>query len=272
MKFEMVTDRIGAEVSGIDLAEVDDTTAAVLDHALAEHGVLFFRDQKLTPTEHMTFGARLGELHLHPYERNLGGEHEAVIVLDSENYRTKGKDPVPWHHDATFEKRPPRGSILRAVELPPVGGDTLWADMYAAYEGLSSKLQRFVDGLDALHDASHIFGAKVAEGRGRPDAQTTMNANVHPVVATHPVSGRKALFVNANFTTAIVDMSRRESDALLAVLTHTVHSPDIQVRLRWRPGTVAMWDNRCTQHYAVGGYDGRRVMQRVTFLGPEPTR
>ena len=99
-----------------------------------------------------------------------------------------------------------------------------------------------------------------------------MNANVHPVVATHPVSGRKALFVNANFTTAIVDMSRRESDALLAVLTHTVHSPDIQVRLRWRPGTVAMWDNRCTQHYAVGGYDGRRVMQRVTFLGPEPTR
>lgn len=272
MKIERVTDRIGAEVTGVDLADVDDATVSALDRALADHGVLFFRDQDLTPAEHLAFGARFGELHLHPYERNLGGDHQAVIVLDSANYRTKGKDPVPWHHDATFEARPPRGSILRAVDLPEVGGDTLWADMYAAYEGLSSKLQRFVDELDAVHDASHIFGRRVAEGRARPDAETTMTANVHPVVATHPVSGRKALFVNANFTTGIVDLARRESDAVLGVLFQTVHNPDIQVRLRWTPGTVAMWDNRCTQHYAVGGYTGRRVMQRVTFLGPAPTR
>lgn len=272
MKIDKVTSRIGAEVTGVDLRAVTDDAVARLDEALAEHGVLFFREQDLTPAEHMAFGARLGELHLHPYERNLGGEHQAVIVLDSANYRTKGQDPVPWHHDATFEERPPRGSILRAIELPDVGGDTLWADMYAAYEGLSSKLQRIVDDLDAVHDAAHIFGARVAEGRAKPDAETTMNATVHPVAATHPVSGRKALFVNANFTTSIVGLSRRESDALLAVLNQTVHNPDIQVRLRWSPGTVAMWDNRCTQHYAVGGYHGRRVMQRVTFLGPPPTR
>lgn len=272
MKFERVTDRIGAEVTGIELADVDDAAAADLDRALAQYGVLFFRAQALTPDQHIALGSRFGELHVHPYERNLGGDHEAVIVLDSENYRTKGKDPVPWHHDATFEVRPPRGSILRAIEIPEVGGDTLWADMYAAYDGLSSKTQRFIDDLDAIHDASHIFGARVAEGRGKPDAQSTMNASVHPVVATHPVSGRKALFVNANFTTAIVDMPKREGDALLGMLHQTVKDPDIQVRLRWAPGTVAMWDNRCTQHYAVGGYGSRRVMQRVTFLGPPPTR
>lgn len=272
MEFDRVTDRIGVEVRGIDLADLDEGDIAALDLALADHGVLFFRGQDITPDDHIAMGAAFGELHIHPYEHNLGGDHQAVIVLDSQNYRTKGRDPVPWHHDATFEPRPPRGSILRAIELPEVGGDTLWADMYAAYDGLSSKLQRIIDELDATHDATHIFSQRVADKRSRPDAETTMTASVHPVVATHPVSGRRALFVNANFTTGIVDMRPKESEALLAVLFATVQNPDIQVRLRWAPGTVAMWDNRCTQHYAVGGYTGRRVMQRVTFLGPPPAR
>jgi taurine dioxygenase len=144
--------------------------------------------------------------------------------------------------------------------------------MYAAYESLSSKLQRFIDELDAVHDATASFGRRVAEGRAREDASTDMTRNVHPVVAVHPVSGRKALFVNRVFTEAIEGMSAKESGHLLELLFQTVHVPDTQVRLRWRPGTVAMWDNRCTQHYAVGGYTGRRVMQRVTFLGPEPKR
>ncbi len=273
MQFEKVTDVIGAEVHDIDLrAPLDDTTVIALDRALAEHGVLFFRDQQLGPAQHRDFGARFGELHLHPYERNLGGDLATVLVLDSENYKEKGRNPVPWHHDATFEKRPPRGSVLRAVQLPDVGGDTVWSSMYAAYDSLSSKLQRFVDELDAVHDATASFGRRVAEGRARDDAQTSMTRNVHPVVAVHPVSGRKALFVNRVFTESIAGMGAAESAHLLELLFRTVHVPDAQVRLRWRPGTVAMWDNRCTQHYAVGGYTGRRVMQRVTFLGPEPER
>lgn len=273
MELSPVTNSIGAEVTGVDLTQPLSAGLVLdLDRALAEHGVLFFRDQHVTPRQQLDFGACLGELHVHPYEHNLGGQLEAVLVLDSERYRSKGKTPVPWHTDATFEQRPPRGSVLRAVELPPVGGDTLWANMYAAYESLSSRMQRFLDDLDAVHDAGATFGGRLREGRVRDDAVTEMRSTVHPVVTAHPVSGRKVLFVNRQFTSHIVDLSSSESDRILEHLFHTVHAPDIQVRLRWRPGTVAVWDNRCTQHYAVGGYEGRRVMNRVTFLGPPPKR
>ena len=140
MRFDKVTDTIGADVVGVDLsAPLSDAEVAELDRAVAEHGVLFFHDQHLAPEGHVAFGARFGELHLHPYERNLGGDLEPVIVLDSENYRDRGGASVPWHADATFERRPPRGSVLRAVELPEVGGDTLWASTYAAYDALSPR-------------------------------------------------------------------------------------------------------------------------------------
>ena len=271
MRITPVTTTIGAEVSDVDLAaNLSADEVRKLDKAVAEHGVLFFRDQQLVPDEQLAFGGAFGELFVHPYERNLGGAYEPVMLLESDGFGASNAPKIPWHTDATFETNPARISILRAVELPPVGGDTLWASAYATYEGLSSRMQRFVDELDALHDAAGAFGTRVAGGRTRADGEREMRTAVHPVVIRHPVSGTKALYVNGIFTTELVELSRAESAALLSVLLEAVHDPSLQVRLRWEPGTVAMWDNRCTQHAAAGGYEGRRVMHRVMVMGAPP--
>jgi taurine dioxygenase len=273
MQVAPVTDVIGAEISGVDLSqpltgqEVDE-----LESRLTHHGVLFFRDQHLTPEAMQDFARRLGVIDVHPYERNLGGALEGVTVLDAHVLGGGRAPAVPWHTDATFLPAPPRASILQAVEIPPVGGDTLWASTYATYDALSSKMQRFVDDLDALHDATPSFGARAARGSLREDAVEEMTKTVHPVVATHPVTGRRTLFVNQVFTTAVEGLSRTESAALLRLLFELVNDPGAQVRLRWQPGTVAMWDNRCTQHAAVSGYEGRRLMHRVTLQGTVPSR
>jgi taurine dioxygenase len=273
MNITPATSIIGADVSDIDLATpLAKAEVEQLDRALAKHGVLFFRDQHLGPDEHLAFGERFGELHVHAYERNLGGAHEAVMLLESDGFGGTNAPKIPWHTDATFEANPPRISILRAVEVPPFGGDTLWASTYAAFEGLSSRMQRFVDGLDALHSAAQVFRTRVAAGRGRVDAEQEMRSAVHPVVIRHPVSGRKGLYVNGIFTSGMCELSDDESDAILRMLLETVHDPGLQVRLRWEPGTVAMWDNRCTQHAAAGGYEGRRVMHRVMTMGTPPAR
>jgi taurine dioxygenase len=273
MHIRPVTTTIGAEVSDIDLAlPLSADEARLLDKAVAEHGVLFFRDQRLTPDQQLAFGAVFGALHVHPYERNLGGAHEAVMVLESDGFGGATAPKVPWHADATFETNPPRLSILRAVETPVVGGDTLWASTNAAYEGLSSPMQRFVDELEAVHEAAGAFGARVAAGQARADSVQEMRTAVHPAVIRHPLSGSKALYVNGIFTTKLADLGRAESAALLGVLLETVHDPSLQVRLRWEPGTIAMWDNRCTQHAAAGGYEGRRIMHRVMAMGAPPAR
>jgi len=175
MQITPVTTTIGAEVSDIDLAApLSSDEARQLDKAVAEHGVLFFRDQALTPDEHLAFGAALGELHVHPYERNLGGAREPVMLLESDGFGGSKAPKVPWHTDATFETNPPRISILRAVEIPSVGGDTLWASTYAACEGLSSRMQGFVDELDAVHEAAGVFGRRVAADSTRVDAEREM--------------------------------------------------------------------------------------------------
>ena len=273
MKVEMVTDVIGAEVSGLDLSEpLAPETVLALDRALAEHGVLFFRDQHITPRQQLDFGGHFGELHFHPYSPNLGGDLQQVILLDSANYGPTGERRLSWHADATFEPRPPRGSILHAVEVPPVGGDTLWASLYAAYDSLSSRFQRMIDDLEAVHDSTMPFGDRAKERAAREGTTLEMKTCVHPVVTVHPVTGRKTIFVNRAFTTHIVGLSPTESSRILDLLYQSADVPDFTCRLRWEPGTVAMWDNRCTYHHAVGGYSGRRVMHRVTFLGPEPKR
>lgn len=271
LDIQRMTSTIGARVSGIDLAErqpqgvIDE-----IDWAVAEHGVLFFDGQHdLTPSAQRDFGARFGELWVHPWVKNVGPECPEVIVLTSETLPGTGHDSVRWHADATFDEHPPRGSILRAVELPAKGGDTLWASMYAAYDALSSKLQSFLDGLHAEHE-SDSFRRLMAEGKAREDAPAEMTTSVHPVVATHPVTGRRALFVNVIFTKRIVELRQLESDRLLALLFEHIKCPDFQVRLAWQPGAVAFWDNRATQHYVVGDYTERRVMHRVTIRGDRP--
>jgi taurine dioxygenase len=273
MEASPVTSVIGAEISGVDLAQqLSDSEVSQLERLLAEHGVLFFRDQDLTPEAHVAFASRMGEIDVHPYEQNLGGELEGVTVLDA-LVLGRGRAPaVPWHTDATFLAAPPRASILRAIEVPPVGGDTLWASTYATYEGLSSRLQRLIDDLEAVHDAGPHFAARSARGDLRSDAPTEIFQTVHPVVTTHPVTGRLVLYVSGGFTTSIEGLPRAEGQALLKMLLDRVNDPGTQVRLRWQPGTVAIWDNRCTQHAAVAGYEGSRVMHRVTLKGTEPKR
>lgn len=270
LKLERLTGAAGAEVHDFDLGE--DHDQAVIDElnlAVAEHGVLFFRDQDITPEQHRAFGARFGQLYIHPFVRNMGPELPEIMVLAPENLPNSGTKSIRWHADATFEPCPPRGSILRAVELPELGGDTLWANMHAAYETLSSHMQRFLEGLHGVHE-SDSFQKLIAMGRAVEDAPDEMTATEHPVIATHPVTGRKTLFVNVIFTRAIAELSETESDRILSFLLEHLKSPDFQVRLRWRPGTVAFWDNRATQHYAVCDYTGRRAMHRVTILGDRP--
>lgn len=261
---------LGAEVSGIDLsADLDDATIAAIEGALVDNLVLFFRDQPLTPERHVALGRRFGELHVHPLAPNLGPELPEIIALDTSNNR----NPVEWHSDATFEECPPLGSILHALEIPPLGGDTVWASMYAAYDALSAPMQELVDPLYAIHDSSMTFGAG---GRNKTftldKSRTAQRQARHPVVRTHPVTGRKALFVNFQFTSHIDGMHPHESRALLDFLLHHVTQATFQVRLTWQPHTVAMWDNRATQHYVTADYGGtgRRYMHRVTVLGDRP--
>jgi len=259
---------LGAEVSGIDLTRpLDEATFDALHAAWMTHQVLFFREQEITLDQHKAFARRFGDLHVHPVLQQLKAQgHPEVVVLES-------NDAAPfvaseWHSDVTFERRPPLGSVLHAVQVPPAGGDTMWASMYAAYDALSGEMQRVLSSLRAVHDGGGfraIATADQAETLER-DARAT-----HPVVRTHPVTARKALFVNATFTKGIEGMHPKEGRALLRFLFEHIASPEFSCRFRWRPNSIAMWDNRCTQHRVIAdAATAHRRMQRITICGDEP--
>jgi taurine dioxygenase len=263
-----VAGALGAEVSGVDLARpLDDVAQKEIHDAWMRHQVLFFRDQQLSLDEHKEFGRRFGELHVHPVLQPLAAQgHPEIVVLESDAKRPYVAEA--WHSDVTFERRPPLGSILRAVVVPDAGGDTMWSSMYAAYEALSDSMQRLLGELRAHHDGGRFQRIATDEQKRRlaEDGATT-----HPVVRTHPVTGRKGIFVNSAFTRRIEGVKPRESQALLAFLFDHVGSPEFTCRLRWRPGTIAMWDNRCTQHRVVSdNLKAHRRMERVTLCGDEP--
>ena len=264
-----LTAAIGAEVIGVKLAdELDDDTVAALRRAWLDHLVLFFRAQPMTDEQHLAFALRFGPMSISPLATRYQ-ECPSVTVLDQVSPKGEGADE--WHSDNTFMARPPMGSILRAVQLPPVGGDTCFASMYAAYEGLSPDLRRLVDGLRAVHDITKPMRKAIAAGHTTLDLSETQARwppVEHPVVVTHPETGRRALFVNRNSTTRLVGLNERENDVLLPFLLDHVRSPEFQCRFQWAPDSVAFWDNRCVQHYAVADYDERRVMHRVTVDGP----
>ncbi len=262
-----VTPTCGAEVQGIDLSlRFDDAQIRAVHEALAEHGVLFFRDQQLAPEQQKAFGRRFGELHLHPaWPRLLPGHPEVMEIYTDENSkRIAGED---WHSDVSCDPEPPLGTILYMVEVPPVGGDTLFASMYAAYEALSEPMKRMLEGMTALHDGESTYRGRyegAAERESYPSAE-------HPVFRTHPVSGRKALFVNRIFTRRILQLPKHESDAILEMLFRHCETPEFQCRFRWQPGSVAFWDNRCVQHHALWDYfPHRRRGHRVTIKGDKP--
>lgn len=267
---------IGAQVSGVSLAEpIADDTRDALEAALLRHHVLFFEDQPVTPLQQRALAARFGALHIHPIYPHVADVPE-IIVLDTDADNLPDNDN--WHTDVTFIQTPPMGALLSARQLPPTGGDTLWASGIVAYEALSAAYRTLLDGLTAEHDMVKSFPAhrfaRTPDERVRWDAARVANPPVvHPVVRRHPVSGRLGLFVNQGFTTRILELSAAESDSTLALLFAHVARPEFTVRWRWKLGDLAFWDNRLTQHYACADYlPYRRVMHRATILGDRPYR
>ncbi len=268
---EPMAPTIGAVVAGVSMAdELDRETFAELNRALLEWKVLFFRKQNLTHPQHAAFARNWGELESHPFARVRSDQPDEPEVLRLE----KGPDVVGrenlWHSDVTWRLCPSLGSILRAIELPAVGGDTLFCDMSAAYDCLSDEVKQYVDGMFAVHDWITTFGRGMdpaTRDRLRPD----FPAVEHPVVRTHPETGRKMLYVNIAFTQHIVGLSQADSDELLAYLYRQASFPEYQCRFKWASGDVAFWDNRSTQHYASSDYfPQRRVMDRITIVGDRP--
>jgi taurine dioxygenase len=268
-----MTPTIGAEVRGVDLARpVDDVLRAELHRALLEWKVLVFRDQDITREQHRAFAALWGELDEHPFFKLVYGsqsESDVDVVTLAKGDALPGLENE-WHADVTWDATPPMGAVLRAVEIPPVGGDTLWLDVAAAYDCLPDDLRVRLDGLTAVHDWRTTFGAAMA-----PEQVEALSERFppveHPVVRIHPETGRRTLFVNRIFTQHVVGLDRDESDRLLAELHRRIDRPEHQCRLRWAPGTVAFWDNRATQHYAASDYFPQvRVMDRISIGGDVP--
>ncbi|MGE0309891.1 MAG: taurine dioxygenase [Acidimicrobiia bacterium] len=272
LELDLLSPTIGAEVRGIDLADtLDDKTVLQLTEALVEHKVLFFRDQHITQAQHIAFAARFGALEVHPFSPHREGFPEIMVLSHGEAKMPVGSiGENVWHSDVTWREIPSMASVLRAVVVPEIGGDTLWADMYAAFEGMSDRLQRYVDGMTALHDFMPSFGPFIPKDKWA-EMRERFPVVEHPVVRVHPATGRKLLFVNRSFTTQIVGLPREESDALLSYLFAQAARPEYQCRFRWRKDSIAMWDNRATQHYAVKDYwPQQRTMERVTIIGDRP--
>ncbi|MEE8079619.1 MAG: TauD/TfdA family dioxygenase [Pseudomonadales bacterium] len=243
---------LGAEIRGVDLATPSAEDIADIKALLLENLVIFFPDQVISVDEHVELGRQFGPLEGHPNLKNPYTQHPELFELAASH----GGVADEWHTDITFRKEPALMYVLHMVKCPPSGGDTMWTSLYRAYEELSPPLQELCEGLSALHDAlPHNHPEQMA---------------VHPVVRVHPETGRKALYVNEHFTRRIVEMNATESDAILRHLTRWVSNPRFTVRYHWQEGTIAMWDNRCTQHFVLNDFEGERVIQRVTVMGDKP--
>jgi taurine dioxygenase len=261
-----LTPIIGAEIEGVDLAKpLAPAQEAEVHRALAEHCVIFFRDQHMTPQDQAAFGRLFGDLDVHPAAPHMEGMPEVMIIAADENSRRANGEG--WHSDVSCEPEPPMGTILYVKECPPEGGDTLFASMYAAYEALSDRLKTYLDGLTAIHDGEHVYRGLYEGVQDKP----VYPRAVHPVVRTHPVTGRKCLFVNRGFTTRLVGVPADESAAILRYLYEHMENPLFQCRFRWQQNSVAFWDNRCVQHRAMWDYwPQRRYGNRVTVSGDKP--
>jgi taurine dioxygenase len=261
-----LTPQIGAEIHGVDLSQaLDDAVLDQVRQALWQHGVIFFRDQHLTPQQHIAVGRRFGDLHVHPLSYENDPEHPDLLRIHADE-NSKYVAGEEMHTDVTCEPSPPMASMLYLREVPPAGGDTLFASMTAAYDALSPTMQQFLEGLTAVHDgAKPWMGAmKIRPDKPFPRAE-------HPVVTVHPHTGRKILFVNRGFTTRIRQLMYEESAALLEFLYQHLAHPRFQCRFRWQPNSIAFWDNRCTQHQAIWDYyPARRSGHRVTLAGQPP--
>ena len=248
-KITKLSNAIGAEITNIDLNKVSTDQVQQIKNSLSENMVIFFPGQSLSIEEHVAFGEKFGELEGHPNLKNPTVKHPKIFELSA----SSGGIADEWHTDITFQDRPALMSILHMVKCPKLGGDTMWSNLCSAYDGLSDPLKELCEGLTALHDA---------HPHGKPEKTA-----IHPVVRVHPDNGKKTLYVNEHFTRRIVEMSPGESDVFLNYLTSWITKPQFTVRYQWTPGTIAMWDNRSTQHYVVNDFEGERIIQRVTIMG-----
>ena len=269
MEIRPLTGGLGAEVFGADLK--DSTQFDHLRQAFIAHSVVTFRDQQLTPDDLLTFARRWGPINVNRFFTALDSHPEVAVVLKEPDQT--GAIGERWHTDHAYDQIPAMGSILHAIQTPPVGGDTVFVSMAAAYDALTDRFKALIEGLEAWHSSRHVFGASQADsetaksGRIGNAARATQDA-LHPVVIKHPLSGRLGLFVNPQFTTQIEGLNKSESDGLLGVLFAHCQQPEFQCRVRWRDGDVTMWDNRATWHKAINDYHGhRRYMHRVTVEG-----
>jgi taurine dioxygenase len=266
---------IGAEIHNVDVSQdLDDATIGDIRKALLDHCVIFFRDQKLDTERHKVFTRRFGKIFIHPNYKGMQADPEIVqITREPGDKRIVGED---WHADTTMMPEPPMGAILYAIEVPPYGGDTLFANQYQAYEALSDGMKRLLSGLKALHSDRKVAGPAANKNafratKVREDADWRETVSAHPVVVKHPETGRKLLYVNRSYTQGFKGMTEEESRPLLDYLLEHGHRPEFTCRFRWETGSLAFWDNRCAMHNAINDYHGhRRVMHRITLAGDKP--
>ncbi|ALE16200.1 Alpha-ketoglutarate-dependent taurine dioxygenase [Altererythrobacter epoxidivorans] len=262
-----MTPAIGAEIHGVNLGASDIASRIPeIRAALLRYGVVFFRDQEMTQEQHIAFARHFGDLEIHPATPKDQENPEVLRIVHGPNSRGSENN---WHSDVTWRECPSLGSILYAREVPECGGDTLFANMHLAYERLSEKMQQFCEGLTAVHDIARVFAKRL--GKTPEELHEKYPPMRHPVIRTHPETGERAIYVNTGFTSHIEGLSRKESDWLLDHLYKTAWDVEVQCRFRWQPNSVAFWDNRVCQHFAVSDYfPARRVMERVTIAGDRP--
>ncbi|MEH6556246.1 MAG: TauD/TfdA family dioxygenase [Oceanicoccus sp.] len=263
-----VTPNIGAIISGLDLTkDTSQETCDELKEVLLDAKVLFFRDQNISLEQHLSFARHFGDLEVHPFAPTHEDYPEVLVI--SHGKSSKGTENF-WHSDVTWRKEPSLGSILRAKKVPETGGDTLFSDMYAAYDNLSDEIKEKVEGRIAIHDFGRVFGSNLTAEK-RQEMKAKYPLSEHPIIRTHPETGKKAIYVNTAFTDSIKDMDPVESDTLLAQLYAQASIPEHQCRFQWQQNSLAFWDNRSCQHYAASDYwPNVRVMERVTIIGDKP--
>ncbi len=272
ISLQPISGSLGAIIEGVDLAQpLDDETYNEIKQALLENLVIFFRAQKITPEQQIAFGKRFGELHIHPFIPCLKGYEEIIHLNAASGVNDNLRLANQWHPDLSYTADPPLAAILRGVNIPSRGGDTLWVNLYKAYETLSEPMKNFIAGLSAWHDVTKTYRREDLQTKGGPERyQATFEKAppyLQPLVQEHPETGKKLLYVSELTTTHIEGLNPPESEAVLKMLIDHLNWKELQCRFFWRQDSIAMWDNRCTAHYAVRDYTEAREMYRVTVLG-----